>query len=166
MYVVLHSLFIDDGSLSDDDFLVLYDYYASRNDYPYWKYDWKYGQFDLDSMDDAESWSLFRFFKNDIYRFKAALRIPDTILTYNRMKVDGVKALCVFLKRIAYPCRYVDMIPYFGRAVSDYSISVSYMLDHIYREFGHLLEEFNQPLLIHVQIWMSMPWQYIEKGPL
>ena len=74
------------------------------------------------------------------------LRLPDSIVTYNRMRVDGIEALCIFLKRVAYPCRYVDMIPYFGRAVPDYSIIVTYVLNHIFDNFGYLLETFVQPL--------------------
>ena len=108
----------DDGYISDDEFMILYDVHKSRNDYPYWQYE----HFNLDSLDDDESWSHFRLFKNDIYRLKDALRIPDFVHTYNRMAVDGVEALCIFLNRFAYPCRYVDLIPHFGRAVPDYSI--------------------------------------------
>ena len=62
------------------------------------------------------------------------------------MKVDGIEALRIFLMIIAYQCRYVDLFPYFGRAVPDYSIIVTYVLDHIYDKFGHLLETLNQPL--------------------
>ena len=133
---------MDDGYLSDDEFGVMFDAYKSRNYYTYWKYE----PFDLNKYDDAAAWSLFRFFKNDIRRLKDVLRLPDTIITYNRMRVDGIEALCIFLKRIAYPCRYVDLIPYFGRAVPGYSIIVTYVLDHIYDNFVHLLDTLNQPL--------------------
>ena len=96
---------MDDGYLSDDEFGVMFDAYKSRNYYTHWKYE----PFDLNKYDDAATWSLFRFFKNDIRRLKDVLRLPDTIITYNRMRVDGIEALCIFLKRIAYPCRYVDL---------------------------------------------------------
>ena len=39
----------DEGDLSDDEFLVLYDLNKSKIDYPYWKYD----QFDLDRWEDV-----------------------------------------------------------------------------------------------------------------
>ena len=45
------------------------------------------------------------------------------------------------------------MLIYFGRAVPDYSIIVTYVLDHIYDNFGHLLDTLNQPLL-------CIAWQY------
>ena len=75
------------------------------------------------------------------------LRIPDTISTSNRMRVDGVEALCIFLKRFTYPCRYVDLILHFGRAVPDCSIISSQIMDHIYSTFSHLLSDFNLPIL-------------------
>ena len=62
------------------------------------------------------------------------------------MIVDGVESLCIFLKRFAYPCRYVDLIPHFGRAVPDYSIVTNMIIDHIYHTFSHLLSDFNQPM--------------------
>ena len=133
----------DDGDISDDEFCLLYDVNHSRDDYPYWNYE----RFDLDRLDDAESWAQFRFNKNDIYRLQEVLQIPDTISTSNHMRVDGVEALCIFLKRFTYPCRYVDLIPHFGRAVPDYSIISSQIMDHIYSTFSHLLSDFNLPIL-------------------
>ena len=133
---------MDTEILDDEEFVMLYKLYESRNDYDYKMY----SRFDLDQHDDATAWSTFRFFKKDILRLKDVLRIPDFIITYNRLKVDGIEALCIFLKRMAYPCRYVDMIPLFGRAVPDYSIIVAYVLEHIYDNFGHLLNTFDQPI--------------------
>ena len=53
-------------------------------------------------MNDAETWSEFRFLKNDLFRLKDALQIPDTIRTYNRLRVSGIEGLCILLKRLAY----------------------------------------------------------------
>ena len=86
----------DDELLDDDEFLMLYDFYKSRNNCEYTKY----ARFDLDQYDDATAWSIFRFFKKDIRRLQELLRLPDTIITYNRMKVDGIEALCIFLSFI------------------------------------------------------------------
>ena len=43
--------------------------------------DWSYDSFNLDNLDDSGSWSEFRFLKNDIYRLKNVLQIPDRIKT-------------------------------------------------------------------------------------
>ena len=146
----------DDGDISDDEFFLLYDMNRSTDDYPYWNDE----RFELDRLDDAESWAQFRFFKPDVYRLQEVLRIPDTTSTYNRMRVDGVEALCIFLKRFAYPCRYVDLIPHFGRAVPDYSIISTQVMDHINSTFSHLLSEFNLPILT---CYFNQFWDYFTK---
>ena len=42
-----------------EGFILLNDINQSKNDYPYWAYD----RFDLENMDDTETWSEFRFLK-------------------------------------------------------------------------------------------------------
>ena len=64
---------VNENIIDDEEFLLLYDVNKSRDDYPYWIYD----SFNLDNLDDSESWSEFRFLKNDIYRLKNVLQIPD-----------------------------------------------------------------------------------------
>jgi len=71
--------------------------------------------------------------------------IPQTITCYNRTKVDGLEALCIFLKRYAYPIRYGDMIPLFGRSVPELCIINHHILNHIHRHFAQLLTSFNHP---------------------
>ena len=98
-------------------------------------------------MTDAETWTEFRFLKNDIYRLKDILRLSDILKTYNRLSVSGIEALCIFLKRFSYPCRYSDFIPRFGRPVPDYSIISNEVMNIIYSRFSYLLEDFNLPFL-------------------
>ena len=47
----------DSKFIDVDTFLLLYDINSLRNDYPYWNYE----TFNLDDMDDDETWSEFRF---------------------------------------------------------------------------------------------------------
>ena len=97
----------NDGFIDEDEFVVLYDLYAPRNlDFPYDSY----APFDLEELDESESFAEFRFGKRDIRIMKEVLQIPDTI-TYSRRSVcDGLEGLCMLLKRLSYPCRYGDMI--------------------------------------------------------
>ena len=53
----------DNGDLSDEDFLALYNSYQSRN--PEFLFA-IYGRFSLDSLDEAERLAMFRFRKQDI----------------------------------------------------------------------------------------------------
>ena len=98
--------------INAEEFVLLYDLHKPKNpDLPYTNYEC----FDLDKMTDAECKTEFRFYKNDIYNLAEVFTLPDRIVCYNGVNVDMVEALCIFLKRFAYPCRYVDMIPRFGR---------------------------------------------------
>ena len=50
----------NDGFIDDDEFVVLYDLFASKNlDFPYDSY----AQFDLEELDESESFAEFRFGK-------------------------------------------------------------------------------------------------------
>ena len=57
--------------------------------------------------------------KRDIPRLRDALDLPNEITChlYNGLVVNCTEALCIVLSRLAYPCRYVDMVPLFGRSV-------------------------------------------------
>ena len=114
--------------------MILFDLNKSKNpDFSYWKHN----EFDLDNMDDVECFSEFRFYKNDIYSLAETLEVPEKITTYNRSSFDGVESLCVFLKRFAYPCRYLDLTPRFGRPVPELCMMSNYIQDHIYDNYMH-----------------------------
>ena len=51
------------------------------------------------------------------------------------------------LKRIAYPCRYADIVPRFGRPVSQICMVTNLMIDFLYDRFGNLLRDIDQPML-------------------
>ena len=134
----------DQGIVDDEEFVLLFDLNKSKNpDYPYWKYN----GFDLDSMTDAECQTEFRFYRSDIYRLVDVLDIPGEITCYNRSVFDGIEAFCVFLKRFAYPCRYADMMPRFGRPVPELSMMSNEIMNIVYNAHHHLLSDFNQPWL-------------------
>ena len=76
-------------------------------------------KFDLDSLENDEYVSEFWFEKKDVYILGETLDIPESIICCNGTKVDGIESLCIFLKRFAYPCRYLDMISRLGRPVPE-----------------------------------------------
>ena len=134
-----------DDMIDDEDFAFLYDINRSTNpDFPYWTYQ----PFDLDKMDDSECWNEFRFLKSDVFRLCDALQMPDYIRTYNRMRVCGVEALCIFLRRFSYPIRYADMMHRFGgRPVPELCVITNHVMDFIYEKWKHLLDDFNLPFM-------------------
>ena len=130
--------------IDDEELLLLYNLNSSKNlDLLYWRYE----KFDLDTLTDAECKSEFRFLKHDIYTLLEVLNPPEKIVCENRFYVYSDEALCMLLRRFAYPCRYEDLVPRFGRAVPQISMVVNEMISLIFARHGHLLTDFNQPWL-------------------
>ena len=101
-----------DHVIDDDECLLLYDLNRSKNlDLPYHTDE----KFDLDSLSEDECKSEFRFDKRDIYRLCDVFEIPEEIRCYNGLVFAKEEALCICLKRFAYPCRYQDLMLRFGQ---------------------------------------------------
>ena len=140
--VLLHCY--SENIISDEEFCLLYDINKSKNqDFEYWTYN----KLNLDDMNDDDVRAEFRFMKNDIKRLVTAFNMPDEITChfYNDLKVGALEALCIVLHRLAYTCRYFDMIPIFGRAVPQLSMIFNQTIDFIDSNWGHLLQTMNQP---------------------
>ena len=59
----------------------------------------------------------------------ASLRLYDVVVTYNRYVLPRWKLYaCMPLERLAYPCRYSDMVARFGRPVPALSIIFHHMV--------------------------------------
>ena len=99
--------------INHEEFLLLYDLNTSTNlDLPYDSNN----HFDLDVLENECLWE-FRFLKQDILLVAEVLQVPDVITCYQRSVCKGLEALCIVFKRLAYPCRYADVIPRFARSV-------------------------------------------------
>ena len=119
----------NDGFIYDDEFVVLYDLYASKNpDFPYESY----APFDLEELDESETFAEFRFGKQDIRILKEVLLIPDTITCSQCSVCDGLEGLCMLLKQLSYPCRYGDMVHRFAKPVPVLSMITNQMIDFVY----------------------------------
>ena len=92
--------------IREEEYFLLYDVHKSRN---LKLQDWSYDEFDLDLLTDVEWTSEFRFHRRDVDLLDEVLQMPDQ-RSYNSVIVDGIEALCIFLERFAYPCRYSDML--------------------------------------------------------
>ena len=75
-----------------------------------------YARLDLNQFDETECKEMFRFSKEDIPCLAEALRLPNEFTGYQGTTCDSIEGLCLLLRRLAYPCRYVDLIPLFGCA--------------------------------------------------
>ena len=142
-------LSFDEGIIDDEEFIFLHDLNSSKNpDFPYWQYD----PFDLDCLTDVECKAEFRFWKNDIYLLKEVMQLPDEIICYNRLVVSGVEALCILLKRFAYPIRYSDMCSRFARPVPQLSMIASEMMNLVYNHHSYRLTSLQQNWLSPVSL--------------
>ncbi len=108
---------------------------------------WRNIRFSLDDYSDEECKNLFRFFKADIHRLYQLFHIPEKVICANGSCTSGVTALVMFLRRLAYPNRLSDLQRVFGRSECELSLFISFVLDHIYDQFGHLVQDMGVPLL-------------------
>ena len=140
-------LFNNDNLLNDNDMMLLLLAQRGRRNLHYEQPYWQYDAFNLERMDENECLVEFRFKKEDIYSLVNVFQLPDVVRCENGVVVDSVEALCIFLKRFAYPCRYVDLIPRFARPISQLCMACNLVTDMIYDWFNHLLTDLNQPWL-------------------
>ena len=133
-----------DDDISEDEFLLLCDGNMWKNpDFPYDCY----GSFDLNDMDNSECLAEFHFHKNDVPILLEALQLPQSFTYHQPTICDGIEALCITLRRFAYPCRYSELIPQFGRSVPELSMISNLVMDTMYEEHHHRLTQWNNTLL-------------------
>ena len=126
-----------------EEFALMYQNNLSRIVFPYWKFD----RFDLDAWDDSECYTELRFRKNDLPALLACLRIPGKIVCSQRTTCSGLEALCILLKRLAFPCRYTDMVTRFGRNITELCLIFNAILNFVYTTHQHHLSRWEQPFL-------------------
>lgn len=137
-------LALDDELIEEDEFLMLYNLNTSKNpNFPYHDYE----KFDLDQIDEAECKAEFRVEKNDLPLLFNALGIPETIECRQGSICDGMEGLCMLLRRLAYPCRYSDMISRFPRPVPVLSMITTTVMDYVYQQHHHRISHWNRFLL-------------------
>ena len=98
-------------------------------------------------MDEAQCKRDFRFLKPHNHELKDLLNIPEKIITCQRTTCSGIEGICILLKRLAFPCRYTDMVPLFGRNETELCLIFNHILNHVYTNYNHLLHSWVQPFL-------------------
>ena len=135
---------LEEEIIDDEEFAVLYEEYTPQNlPFPHCQYD----TFSLLNKDPAECKADFRVEKADIPLLIDALRMPPEFVCKNGTVCDATEGLCILLKRFAYPCRYSDMIPIFGRSVPELSIISNEITDWLYTNHGHKVTHWNHDIL-------------------
>ena len=132
----------DSSLINDVEFLGLFENYASKN--PEFPYDY-YTRFELENMPDDECLAEFQVKKE-----AEALQIPETVRCEQRSVCGEIEGLCMLLRSLAYPCRYSDMIPRFGRPVSESCMITNTVMDFVFDHHAHRLTQWN-PNILHSQ---------------
>ena len=96
-------------------------------------------------MTDDECKTEFRFYKNDIYQLSEILNLGNQNVCHNSVNIERTKAFCIFLKRVAYPCRYVHLIPRFIRPEPQLCMIADAVMNSIYTGWIHLPLDLNKP---------------------
>ena len=130
--------------ITAEQLLTLLEENTSNN--PEFNYE-QYERFDLEAMPEPECRSNFRFDKADIPVLADVLGLPEKFCCYQGTTARKLEALCILLRRLAFPCRYADMIAMFGRPVPELCMITNEILEFIYGRHGYRLTEWNQQLL-------------------
>lgn len=143
-----HLLIAHDYRLLSDVELLLLEEELMRNYYHQSNFPYRqYLHFDWDQYDEHTCKTELRFEKSDIPRLQHCLGIPHTLQFYKGSYCLGLEALCIVLRRLAYPVRYCDMEPRFGRSVPDLCKITHSMINHIFDSHSHLLHSWDSPFL-------------------
>ena len=149
--------------IDDVEFACLYDANSSRLTFPYYKFE----RFDIDAWDESECWTELRFGRQDLDVLREKLQIPDEIVCSQRSVCEGMEGMCILLKRLAYPCRYTDMVPRFGRNPTELCLIFNEMLDLIYTTHSHRLKNWDRnPFLQPYQLHRYAGAIHLQGSPL
>jgi hypothetical protein len=130
--------------ITEDDFVSLYQANCSKNlIFPHADYD----RFNFQDMDETDCLREFRVRKLDVPRLADTLGLPETLSCPQRTKTGRIEGLCILLKRLAYPCRYSDLINRFARAVPELSMIYNTVEDWIYQHHHDKITQWNDNLL-------------------
>ena len=105
----------------------------------------QYPRLDLAKLSNSQIKKYFRFDEADILHLVELLNMPDHIVCGNRVHTSGIEALCITLRRLAYPSRYCDMIPLFGRSRGDLCEIFNHTIEFIHTRFSVLVSSYDLP---------------------
>lgn len=98
----------------------------------------------LDSLSDQCCLEYFRFNRAKIRDLCRFLDLPQRMRADNRIEWSSEEGLCILLRRLAYPCRLVDLQGLFGRNVSDIGRIANAVCLFIVQRWRHLIESFTE----------------------
>ena len=98
---------------------------------------------------------LFRFSTEQLYTLVTSLRIPAILRTPQRDCFHAIEGLCIVLRRLVFPVRYLDMVDLFGRSRAGLSRINRHMMAWLYARWHHLAEFDAARVLPNVETWAA-----------
>eukprot|EP00644_Phytophthora_capsici_P014658 jgi/Phyca11/128795/e_gw1.78.45.1 len=83
------------------------------------------------AMFDTEAKGQFRFITKDLQLLVRYLKIPDPVITKEGVRARALDALCICLRRMIFPQRWVDMAAMFGRSPSALCHIFYFVVEHL-----------------------------------
>ena len=90
---------------------------------------------------------LFRFSSEQLYYLVDALRMPMWMHTPERDHYNAIEGLCIVLRRLVFPIRYLDMVCLFGRSRASLCRIHRHVMAWLYARWNHL-NDFNAAKVI------------------
>lgn len=75
------------------------------------------------------------------------LQLPPTFECPQGSVCDRIEGQCILLRRLAYPCRYSDMVSRFARPVPVLCMTLNIVLNYIYDLHHRRITAWNQAIL-------------------
>ena len=131
--------------LTHEEYLVLYEANKPVNlELPYYKYE----EFNLgENISEAECKAEFRFERGDTEHLADVLQLPDTLKCPQGSVCDQIEGIYILLRRLAYPCRYRDIVSRFARPVPVLCMASNMVLNYIYDLHHHRITTWNHAIL-------------------
>lgn len=158
------------GVISDEEYLMLADATevnfvgAVGNGYGA-----RWGNFNFNLWSDKECWVDCRFRKRDVLRIAAMLGLDDNEVVLPRpayIHTSSVELFCLLCRRLAFPCRYSDLLPKFGRSEPHLCSMFNFILSHFYDRYSWLLQSFEQPWLSRENLSLYAERVHAKGAPL
>ncbi|XP_074038222.1 uncharacterized protein isoform X2 [Leptinotarsa decemlineata] len=134
---ILEDVILGGGADEDIEFAIMNNILINRDE------EGQGPPFELENLSDEEVVKNFRFQRGHLQRIKNVFLIPDEVVTEAGDRVNGLKALCIVLKRLAYPSRLIDLKTFFNMSAQSLSQVIRTTVDIMIAQKGDLLLDLN-----------------------
>ena len=131
--------------IDEDQFVLLCDVYSPRSGN-------STNNFDINTLSEDECHTKLWFFRKDRNKLHECLGIPEKSTLFKRKTVSSGLD-CILLKPLCNPCRYTDIVPWFGRNPKELCLIFNAIVHLIYVNHNCRLwscnQFFFQPIQLH-----------------